>query len=120
MHDSNEWNELRAVIFDKENIAITNFEFGSIGHLHCLGANRPTQEVQSDFGTGIALDSVVYLKCDVASDMALSSFSGPFRAHICNRSLEDHLCAAHEIIERWRNHSSGESHGHESESGSSK
>ena len=109
MHDSDQWNELRAIVLDKENIAIANLEFGGIAHFHGLGANRATHHVQSNFGAGITFDGVLYLKCDVALDMALSSFSSPLRAYICNRSLEDHLCVGHEIIERWRNHSSGES-----------
>src|SRR5438477_13091801 len=38
--NSDEWNELAAVVFDEENIVIAQLELGRVGHFHGLAIDR--------------------------------------------------------------------------------
>ena len=102
MHDADERNELSAVVFHKQDVAITDLEFRRIGHLHRLTAHCTAKHLQSDLRSGLSFNRVLYLKSNITVDVALTAFPNPLRTHISNRSLKDYFGTADELIKgRW-------------------
>ena len=66
IHDADQWNELRAVVFHKQDVAITDLEFRRVGYLHRLRANRAAQHLQRHTRSRITLNGFFYFNSDVA------------------------------------------------------
>src|SRR4030095_13117819 len=104
MHDADEGDELSAVVFHKQNVAVANFELGSISYFHCLTTDSTAQHTQSDRRTRIALDAVFYHQRHVTHDVTLRPLTRPFGAHISHAALKDQFGPGNELIEgRWNN-----------------
>src|SRR2546423_11455766 len=98
MHDADERNELSAVVFHKQGVAIDDLEFRHIGHLHRLTAQCTAKQLQSDLRSGLSFNRVLYLKSNITVDVALTAFPNPLRTHISNRSLKDYFGTSDELI----------------------
>src|SRR5213592_2237292 len=101
MHDADERNELSAVVFHKQDVAITDLEFRRIGHLHRLTAHCTAKHLQSDLRSGLSFNRVLYLKSNITVDVTLTAFPNPLRTHISNRSLKDYFATADKLIKGW-------------------
>src|SRR5207248_8299714 len=102
MHDADEWNELGAVVFYKQDVAITDLEFRRISYLHRLGADRAAQHTQSHARTRIALDGFLYFNRHVAHDVTLSALTGPCVAVVSYGGLNYAFGQTDHILTRWR------------------
>src|SRR5438874_5318323 len=109
MHDANERNELGAVVFYKQDVAITDLEFRRISYLHRLGADRSAQHLQRHTRSRIALNGFFYFNSDVAHDVTLRALTGPFGADASYSALKNHFGPTHQIIKRRRDNSGGQS-----------
>src|SRR5207253_5123366 len=100
MHDADERNELSAVVFHKQDVAITDLEFRRIGYPHRLTAHCTAKHLQSDLSSGLSFNRVLYLKSNITVDLALTAFPNPLRTPISDRSLKDYYGHDSEHIKR--------------------
>ena len=57
MHDADERNELGAVVFHKQDVAIADLKFWRISYLHRLGADCAAQHAQGHTRARISLNA---------------------------------------------------------------
>ena len=110
MHDADQRNELRAVVFHKQDVAITDLEFRRVSYLHRLRADCAAQHLQRHTRSRIALNGFFYFNSDVARDVTLRALTGPFGADASYSALKNHFGPTHQIIKRRRNNGGGQSH----------
>ena len=102
--DSDKGNKLIKVMFDKENLAIPNIEFWSIGHQHCFVAHSAAKHPNCVGRTGIAFDAVCDLERYVSVNVALRTLAFPNRFHVRNRSLKNQFRLLNQLLKSWRDY----------------
>ena len=104
MADADERNELFVVVLDKKNLAIANFEFGSICHFHRLIANGTAKHPNRVGRIGLTFHILVNLEGNVSFDVTLSALAFPNRSGVGHRSLKNEFRLLNELLKSRCNH----------------
>lgn len=107
MHNTNQRNELAAVVLDEKDVFVAHFEFWRIAHSHCFAVNGATEHSDGITLTGSAFEGIFHFESYVADDVPLRAFTHPLRLNIRNTALENNLGLSDKLIKGWRDYGCG-------------